>query len=116
MESISFFLTLLNEVRVSHWMTNNYNMHVIAGDLYNELSLLVDAYAEIILSEGIVNTSVKRIELTVQFSKNNKSLIEILKYAIDECQYATEWPSIGRGTIDDIIKVLNRYIYKLKMI
>lgn len=51
-ELANFFLDLLKEIKLFHWFTKNYELHLIFGELYSSLSSSLDEIVEGMIGES----------------------------------------------------------------
>jgi hypothetical protein len=136
-ESIVEFGIILNKfstfIKISHWFIQNYNMHVLLGELYSDLDELFDS-----LQEEIIGTSKK---YGVLFPKFNKALFQVENFedynsddnilnklylylddlkniltSLEFSDYITKVKSGIGNTKEEIISRVNKFIYLSSMI
>lgn len=82
LDSVRTFGVFLNKslsmLRMTHWFTNDYNTHVIIGNLYDDLSELFDT-----LMEEIIGTTKQQGTLFPVLSLNAIDLDNISSYSCE---------------------------------
>ena len=56
-----YFLDSLKELKLFHWFTDNYDVHIISGNLYDQLSLEIDAIVEGVLSSDYMPPNAPKV-------------------------------------------------------
>ncbi len=136
LDSVRTFGVFLNKslsmLRMTHWFTNDYNTHVIIGNLYDDLSELFDA-----LMEEIIGTTKQQGNLFPVLSLNAIDLDNISSYSCESnietlnktCQLilaninSNEFKSYLDNTIsginntrEEIISKINKANYLLSLV
>jgi len=126
------FNTMLSDIKMMHWYTQNYNLHLIFADLYDALSDLVDK-----LQEEIIGTSRQtgisfpdcNLDEFLKFDINNfkddesiifcfNALQSTFKEILESAEFISYTKSVTSGllnTKDEIISILNKTNYLISM-
>jgi len=111
MNIIEEFLTIQQNVRVYHWTTNNYNQHIVTGELYEKLDKLFDKFIETYLGER----KIKYSPITIQVKDND--IMHMLKrfkqFLMSDFDLVL---TVDLKNIrDDILGEINRFIFLLRL-
>ena len=111
-------LSVLDTIKLYHWMTNNYSAHKISDELYGELQSKTDTLVENIIGmkngEGkpriIRLTHINSIPIKVNSqSQMKKYLVEFKEYLMREI---TSKEGVSSMAIrDELIEAVNKYLY-----
>jgi len=126
------FNAMLSDIKMMHWYTQNYNLHLIFGDMYNALSDLIDK-----LQEEIIGTSRQtgisfpdcNLDEFLKFDINNfkddesivfcfNALQSTIKQILESAEFVSYEKSVTSGlnnTKDEIISLLNKNNYLISM-
>jgi hypothetical protein len=64
-------IEILNQVKVYHWLSKDYNLHIILDQLYTTMSTLLDRYIEARISAGEKEEGPLVFRLVTDASINN---------------------------------------------
>jgi DNA-binding ferritin-like protein len=82
MTLITTLLTLQDQLKVFHWQTKSYAEHKALGNLYDDLSDLIDEFVETFSGRYGVPAARESYKLTVMNYKDNASVMEFLDKSI----------------------------------
>lgn len=82
MTLITTLLTLQDQLKVFHWQTKSYAEHKALGNLYDDLSDLIDEFVETFSGRYGVPAARESYKLTVMNYKDNASVMEFLDKGI----------------------------------
>jgi DNA-binding ferritin-like protein len=82
MTLITTLLTLQDQLKVFHWQTKSYAEHKALGNLYDNLSDLIDEFVETFSGRYGVPAARESYKLTVMNYKDNASVMEFLDKSI----------------------------------
>lgn len=116
-------LSVLDTIKLFHWMTNNYSAHKISDELYGELQAKTDALVENIIGmkngEGkprvIRMSHIHSIPIKANTQVQMKRhLVEFKDYLMREISEADGVASMAIR--DDLIEAVNKYLYLEHMV
>lgn len=82
MTLITTLLTLQDQLKVFHWQTKSYAEHKALGNLYDDLSDLIDEFVETFSGRYGVPAARESYKLTVTNYRDNASCVEFLDKSI----------------------------------
>lgn len=117
---IKFFITLQTNTKLYHWHVNNYNKHVITGDLYTLLEPDVDNFVEII--QGLMEDKLSYkegkgvlYELKQMNDNEFKKYLEKCLVHINTIKVSFELQTQIVNILDNIDNNILKTLYKLGM-
>jgi hypothetical protein len=125
-ELVRFFLEMLAVIRLSHWATKSYSLHIATNTLYEELDKLVDEFVETLqgklVSQRITSNRIRLIDEEISLTSIPESqditdkvvaYIQRLHSLTDSLNSKTDSDLL---TIrDDILKLLEHFLYMASM-
>ena len=105
-------LQILNQIKVFHWMTDNYAYHIILDTLYNSMSTLVDQYMESSIVSGFnfPNTTSLNIDMAKSIPKATQAMYNAVLKIRDRCNIYERCV-----ILDDMLGALSKACYLLRM-
>ena len=116
---VSFFMEMLNTVKIYHWNTRSYAQHKATDDLYSSLNDNIDHFIEVLLGKKQDRISKLDTNFKVANLKTKKQLIACInKYicyleTIDLCITNKETDLLNIR--DEILADLNKFKYLLTL-
>lgn len=108
-------LELLNQLRVLHWQTNNYNHHGIFGDLYSSLSDSTDTLLEVGFGQGMDKTfSGERGEIILQEISELNVVTYFEDYIASLYEIKEQMPTLT-NIVDSMVDELNKAKFLLSL-
>jgi hypothetical protein len=74
------FLTIQNYLKINHWQTNSYPVHVAIGNLYDSLDKLMDKFIEVLQGQTthiMLPKMGENIEISNKTDKDIKAVLNI---------------------------------------
>ena len=112
---IEEFLSIQQNIRMYHWTTRVYNQHIVSGELYEKLDLLIDKFVETYLGKNTITFE------TFQISIKNQNIISMLKrfkqFLMGEIELFLD-KKINtdlKNIRDEILGEINRFIFLLSL-
>lgn len=107
-------MTVLNQIKVLHWLTTDYSVHVILNEAYETIEGLLDEYAEAAIGEGD-NLPTKGFVIRVKGRVDDlRTTIRGMYETVLEIRESSG--SVVRTVIlDDMLKALSKANYLLRM-
>lgn len=78
-EIITVFLSVLNQIKIYHWQTQKYARHIASDTLFQNLSLNVDKFVEILLQKSGNKRFTVPNDRFVYNDQNDDDIIDLLK-------------------------------------
>ncbi len=103
-------MEFMDNVKLYHWSTTNYTRHVVAGNLYQDMSDAVDSFVEICI--GLHGMSLPKGKLSVAVIKDSG----FIKYVDEFSKFVSgiKEPELSNQR-DEILDLLHKYLYLLRM-
>ncbi len=116
---VTNLLTLHNQLKIFHWQTHKYSAHVAYGDVYTDLSDLIDDFVEIFMGKygKIENKNGFQINLINLKSNNEINFIdEQIKYISKDLKKILKDDDTDLfNIIDEMLSKLNKLKYLLTL-
>lgn len=120
---VSFFLQMLNTIKLYHWRTTDYGAHKATDQLYADLNLKIDQFVEVLLGKKNIRDSILNIKsLKIGIFKNQndfkKEIINykyiLMKFNINK--FNSQMTNSDLNNIrDEILALLNQFLYLLEL-
>jgi hypothetical protein len=111
-------LSVLDTIKLYHWMTNNYSAHKISDELYGELQSKTDALVENIIGmkNGEGKPRIIRLSHINSIPIKVNSQAQMKKYLVDFKDYLMReiTPAEGVSSMairDELVEAVNKYLY-----
>lgn len=112
---ISKFFQVQQAIKVHHWMTDDYSLHVLLDDFLKDYNGLVDDIVENFLSHHGNRLEVLSIEPYEAAFSNLESLLQLASISFNEVrQNIDKMPKGMRTIMDEVDKTLMKYVYLFK--
>ena len=117
---VTFFLEMLNVIKLYHWKTKSYSQHKATDELYQTLNEQVDKFVEILMGkdESRIHLIEKNIELIDTSSTTNfkERIYEYREFLINFDNIFTNKSDSDLLNIrDEILGSLNQFLYLLTL-
>ncbi|NBW19439.1 MAG: hypothetical protein EBR82_66840 [Caulobacteraceae bacterium] len=120
MEKANDFASLLVKSRslghVAHWATDSFSKHMALGEFYEELTELMDTFVE--QYQGYygkrMNVSIDKCDLDDDVAGELESHMEWIEK--NRYQVCEKSETALQNTIDEIVKLYQTTLYKLRML
>jgi DNA-binding ferritin-like protein len=117
---VTNLLTLHNQLKIFHWQTPKYSAHVAYGDIYTDLSDLIDEFVEIFMGKygKIKNKDGFQINLVnLNNDKDEVNFIDTqIKYISFELKKSLKEDDTDLfNIIDEMLSKLNKLKYLLTL-
>ena len=110
--SVTQFFQVQQAIKMHHWATSDYSLHVLLDDFYKDYSDLVDDIVEIVLGWYDNSIEVLPIKPFEAAFSNLESLLQLTAKSFDEVrQNIDKMPKGTRTVIDEVDKFLSKYTY-----
>ena len=110
--SVTQFFQVQQAIKMHHWATSDYSLHVLLDDFYKDYNDLVDDIVEIVL--GLEDNSIEVIPVKpvdAAFS-NLESLLQLTAKSFSEIrENIDKMPKGTRTVMDEVDKFLSKYRY-----
>lgn len=110
--SVTQFFQVQQAIKMHHWATSDYSLHVLLDDFYKDYSSLVDDIVEIVLSIEENSIEVLPIKPFDAAFSNLSALLKLTAKSFDEIrQNIDKMPNGIHTVIDEVDKFLSKYKY-----
>lgn len=110
--SVTQFFQVQQAIKMHHWATSDYSLHVLLDDFYKDYSDLVDDIVEIVLGQYDNSIEVLPIKPFEAAFSNLESLLQLTAKSFDEVrQNLDKMPKGTRTVMDEVDKFLSKYTY-----
>lgn len=110
--SVTQFFQVQQAIKMHHWATSDYSLHVLLDDFLKDYNELVDDVVESVLS--FHNASIEVVEFQpfeAAFS-DLESLLQLAARSFDDVrQNIDKMPKGTRNTLDEVDKFVAKYAY-----
>jgi len=115
MNIIQEFLCVQKNIRMYHWTTPIYNKHVVSGELYEKLDVLIDKFVETYLGKNKITfnyfeLSIKQQNIISLLKKFKQFLMGEIELFLDK-----KVNSDLKNIRDEILGEINRFIFLLSL-
>ena len=112
---VTFFLTLLSQLRIHHWQTESYAQHMAYGNTYDALGPLIDNYIEIFMGKRGKIKNENGFSFKLQnYSESTEFIDSSIKYLYDELDVNDNDTDL-MNIRDEIVSELNKLKYLLTL-
>lgn len=110
--SVTEFFQVQQAIKMHHWATSDYSLHVLLDDFYKDYSALVDDIVEIVLGWHTNSIEVLPVKPFDAAFSNLESLLQLTGKSFDEIrQNIDKMPKGTRTVMDEVDKFLSKYTY-----
>lgn len=110
--SVTEFFQVQQAIKMHHWATSDYSLHVLLDDFYKDYSDLVDDIVEIVLGWQTNSIEVVAVEPFDAAFSNLESLLQLTGKSFDGVrQNIDKMPKGTRTVMDEVDKFLSKYTY-----
>lgn len=110
--NVTKFFQVQQSIKLAHWVTDDYSLHVLLDDFYKDYSALVDEIVENFMSVETYALEVLPFKPNADSFMEVKSLIKLATISFDEVkQNIDKMPKGMRTIIDEVDKFLAKYRY-----
>lgn len=114
LDTTRFFQTQ-QSIKIHHWVTDDYSLHVLLDDFLKDYSKLVDDIVENFLSVHGNSLEIKDIKPFDATFTNLESLMQLAMISFDEVKgNIDEMPKGMRTIIDEVDATMRKYVYLFK--
>lgn len=112
---ISKFFQVQQAIKVHHWITDDYSLHVLLDDFLKDYNNLVDDVVENFLSHYDNRLEVLSIEPYEAAFSNLESLLQLAMVSFkDVKQNIDNMPKGMRTIMDEVDQTIMKYVYLFK--
>ena len=113
---ITTFLELLNMVKLFHWKTHSYALHIATDNLHSKLSENIDRFVEILIAKNNHRINVIQTQLKLVHNNNSQDFIKQIhkfrEFFISIDKYLDSSKDSDLMNIrDDILVDINQFLY-----
>ena len=110
--SVTQFFQVQQAIKMHHWATSDYSLHVLLDDFSKDYSTLVDDIVEIVLGVEENGIEVLPIKPIAETFTNLGALLQLTAKSFDEVrQNIDKMPKGTRTVMDEVDKFLSKYKY-----
>lgn len=111
----TLFFQVQQSIKIHHWVTEDYSLHVLLDDFLKDYSKLVDDIVENFLSNAGNRLEIKDIKPYDAAFTNLESLLQLAGISFDEVkQNIDKMPKGMRTILDEVDTTLRKYVYLFK--
>ena len=111
----SFFLSLLDKIKMYHWNTKHYSQHIATDGLYTKLSEIVDKFVEIYMGGNHKYNLTHFIDLTDGAIKNTHPFVRYLEKVKQVLSNMEKIKELNKNDLlslrDDMLVEINQTLY-----
>ncbi len=113
---ITTFLELLNMIKLFHWKTHSYALHIATDSLHTKLSEHIDTFVEILIAKNNHRINIIQNQLKLVHNNNSEDFIKQIhkfrEFFISIDKYLDKSKDSDLLTIrDDILVDINQFLY-----
>ena len=113
--STTQFFQVQQAIKMNHWATDDYSLHVLLDDFYKDYSKLVDDVVENWLSQDGNSLQVLPVNPYDQGFHDIMRLVELANVSFDKIRQDIDAMPKGMRTIlDQVDSTMQRYLYLFK--
>ena len=113
--NITQFFQAQQSIKVHHWVTSDYSLHVLLDDFLKDYSNIVDDIVENVLSNGDFALEIDDIKPIDESFQNLSVLLQLVEASFVEINENIDIMPKGMRTImDEAKKFIDRYEYLFK--
>lgn len=113
--NITQFFQAQQSIKVHHWVTSDYSLHVLLDDFLKDYSNIVDDIVENVLSNGEFALEIDDIKPIDESFQNLSVLLQLVEASFVEINENIDIMPKGMRTImDEAKKFVDRYEYLFK--
>lgn len=113
--NITQFFQAQQSIKVHHWVTSDYSLHVLLDDFLKDYSNIVDDIVENVLSNGEFALEIDDIKPIDESFQNLSVLLQLVEASFVEINENIDIMPKGMRTImDEAKKFIDRYEYLFK--
>ena len=113
--NITQFFQAQQSIKVHHWVTSDYSLHVLLDDFLKDYSNIVDDIVENVLSNGEFALEIDDIKPIDESFQNLSVLLQLVDASFVEINENIDIMPKGMRTImDEAKKFIDRYEYLFK--
>lgn len=110
--NITKFFQVQQAIKVHHWITADYSLHVLLDDFLKDYNELVDEIVENFLSEDSNEIEVNTFQPSDAAFESLGKLIKLAKESFNEiCQNIDKMPKGMRTIVDEVTQTMTKYRY-----
>lgn len=110
--SVTEFFQVQQAIKMHHWATSDYSLHVLLDDFLKDYNELVDDIVESVLSYSTISIEVVDFSPYEAAFSNLESLLQLAGKSFDEVrQNIDKMPKGTRTTLDEVDKFISKYTY-----
>lgn len=113
---ITTFLELLNMIKLFHWKTHSYALHIATDSLHSKLSEHIDTFVEILIAKNNHRINVIQTQLKMVHNNNSQDFIKQIhkfrEFFISIDRHLDRSKDSDLLSIrDDILADINQFLY-----
>lgn len=112
---ITPFFQIQESIKIHHWLTDNYSLHVLLDDFLKDYTNLVDEIVENFLSKNDNSIEIVDIKPIDKAFNSLQTLWELANKSFDEVrQNIDKMPKGMRTILDEVESTMRKYAYLFK--